>query len=220
MSSEKPTSLRQAREETIDALCQGFARETLSLGELERRLETARSARTRDELTALLRDLPGTTVPARPSDPAPSGGTRPAKRAERRPAPSRDDEETGTRSSSHLAVAVMGGTRRAGRWAPPPEMAAVALMGGVELDFREAVLAPGVTEINCFAFWGSVEITVPPGVQVESRGFALLGGFEQEGETETTPDPDAPRIVVNGLALMGAVEIKVVERGRKLRKNR
>ncbi|MDX1673249.1 MAG: DUF1707 domain-containing protein [Longimicrobiales bacterium] len=221
MSTEKPTSLRQAREETIDALCQGFARESISLGELERRLETARSARSRDELAALLRDLPGTPAPARPASTASRAtGTEPAKRPERRPAPSPDDAEAGVRSSGHLAVAVMGGTRRAGRWAPPQEMAAVALMGGVELDFREAVLGPGVTEINCFAFWGSVEITVPPGVEVESRGFALLGGFEQDGESDTAPDPEAPRIVVNGLALMGAVEIKVVERGRKLGKNR
>lgn len=213
MSRDTPTSLREAREATIDALCEGFAGESLSLSELERRLEAARSARTRDELNRLLRDLPGQDVPmqaeARRTAPAAGSKRGPAKKPESRPA------KTKVRSSSHLAIAIMGGTRRAGRWAPPGEMAAVALMGGVELDFRDAVLQEGTTEINCFAFWGSVEITVPPDVEVESRGFALMGGFDQDAELEARPPPDAARIVINGFALMGAVEIKVAEPGTK-----
>ena len=211
MTDEKPTTLRQARDATIDALCAGFADETLTMSELERRLEAARSARTRDELSRLLRDLPGPGVPmtteARPA--GPKSGT-----------PARNHGSTGVekgevRSSSHLALAIMGGTRRAGRWAPPTEMVAVALMGGVELDFRDAVLESGITEINCFTCWGAVEITVPPDVHVDTRGFALMGGFDQEAELETDPSADAPTIRVNGFALMGAVEIKVAERASK-----
>ena len=221
MSNEKPTTLAQARDRTIDALCRGFADEALSLSELERRLETARAARTREELTRLLLDLPGRSVPAKvDEEPANRGGRTPARRPtggrETRPA-SRSGtaprRRGGVRSSSHLAVAVMGGTRRAGRWAPPTEMAAVALMGGVELDFRDALLEEGVTEINCFAFWGGIEITVPPHVEVESTGFALMGGFDQEAKIDTNPAPGAPTIRVNGFALMGAVEIKVAEPG-------
>lgn len=217
MSNAKPTTLAQARDETIDALCRGFADESLSLSELERRLETARSARTREELNRLLSDIPGVGVPMKQEATPAEGGTRSPKRTgETRPAgrsethPQRDE---GARSSSHLAVAVMGGTRRAGRWVPPAEMAAVALMGGVELDFRDAILEQGVTEINCFAFWGGVEITVPPNVEVESTGFALMGGFDQEAKVDTRPGPGAPTIKVNGFALMGAVEIKVAEPG-------
>ena len=220
MSTDKPTTLRQAREATIDALCKGFAQESLTMSELERRLETARSARTRAELSRLLDDLPGQSVsmtaPAKPEE----GRERaPAERPETKPAEAGSPAKPEARSSSHLAVAVMGGTRRAGRWAPPSEMAAVALMGGVELDFRDAVLQEGVTEINCFAFWGGVEITVPPGVEVQSHGFALLGGFDQDAELETTPGPDAPIIRVNGFALMGAVEIKVAAPGAKMKRD-
>ena len=213
MSTDKPTSLRQARDATIDALCEGFAAESLSMSELERRLEAARAARTREELNRLLRDLPGQNVPmraeAKPTGtPAAQPKRKPAERQEPRPA--RNEK---VRSSSHLALAIMGGTRRAGRWAPPGDMVAVAMMGGVELDFRDAVLEPGTTEINCFAFWGGVEITVPPGVEVESHGFAVMGGFDQDAELPTNPGPDAPTIRVNGFALMGAVEIKVKEPG-------
>ncbi len=220
MSTEH-RSLNQVRDATIDALCQGFAEESISLGELERRLETARAARTRAELNRLLGDLPGQNVPmtakARPA-PGPAGTAGQAPREETslaQPSESRPPKRDQVRSSSHLAIAIMGGTRRAGRWAPPGEMVAVAMMGGVELDFRDAVLQEGTTEINCFAFWGGVEITVPPGVEVESRGFALMGGFDQDAELETRPGPDAPVLRINGFALMGAVEIKVAEPGTK-----
>lgn len=210
MTTDQPRTLAQARDATIDALCKGFADETLSMSELERRLESARSARTREELNRLLRDLPGVRVPMKT---AAKPATRdrpsaPARKPETRPAP-KGDLPTG----SHLALAIMGGTRRAGRWAPPAELVAVAIMGGVELDFRDAVLSAGVTEINCFTFWGGIDITVPPGVRVDSTGFALLGGFDQDAELETRPGPDAPVIRVNGFALMGGVEIKVAEPG-------
>jgi predicted membrane protein len=51
-------------------------------------------------------------------------------------------------------------------------------MGGSELDFREAVMGPGVTELQIFAVCGGVEVVVPPGLNVESHGIAIMGGFE------------------------------------------
>lgn len=206
----EPTSLRGAREETIDALCRRFADDALSMGELERRLEKARGARTRDELEVLLADLQPAGALA---DAGPSARTRPAPRPD--PAPAQ--RTAPRRASSHLAFAVMGGTRRAGRWVPPSKMVAVAIMGGVELDFRDAVLGEDV-EINCFAFWGGVEITVPPDVHVDTRGFAIMGGFDQEAEQGVDVPPGAPVIRINGVAIMGGVEVKVAERGSGVRK--
>lgn len=216
-----PSSLRSVREETIDDLCGRFAADELSLGELERRLEKARAARTRAELNDLLADL----RPARASvaEVASRPRDRPARRAYSVPEaatdarPSTGVDAQAARASSHLAFAVMGGTRRAGRWVPPSNLAAVALMGGVELDFREAVLSGRDVEINCFAFMGGIEITVPPDVHVETHGFALMGGFEQNAELETNPGPDAPTVRINGFALMGGVEVKVAPRGQPIR---
>lgn len=213
----EPTSLRAAREDTIDDLCRRFAEDELSLAELERRLVQARTARTQAELTALFDDLRPAPAPVSRSAAPPRAqsvrraGTRPARSGDAHP--TRGPDLPSTRPSSHLAFAVMGGTRRTGRWIPPTNMAAVAIMGGVELDFRHAVLTGGDVEINCFAFWGAVEITVPPDVHVDTHGFALMGGFEQTSELEAHPDPGAPTIRINGFALMGGVEVKVAERG-------
>lgn len=201
-------TLRSAREATIDALTQRFAADEISLAELERRLDRARAATTRDELRRLLADLsaPAPTPPV----PMPEGGRAPAEPADAtRVARPRSREADEPRAGSHLAFAVMGGTRRAGKWAPPGRILAVAIMGGVELDFRDAVLTPGVTEINVFAFWGGVEIVVPPGVRVDSHGMALMAGFDEVAEEETDPGPDAPTIRINGVAIMAGVEIHV-----------
>jgi hypothetical protein len=219
----EPVTLQAAREQAIDLLCRRFADDTLSMPELERRLDKARSARTREELRSLLADLPGPpTSPARttgaPLSPAPGTGpeARLARPAARAPGRHRAGGERGVRTSSSVALAVLGGTRRAGKWAPPENMLALAVMGGVELDFREALLAPGsVTTITCFAFWGGIEITVPPDVQVDTAGFALLGGFEQADEALEEPPEDAPVIRVNGLALMGGVEVSCRRPGAK-----
>lgn len=226
--SPDPTTLRAAREETIDALCRHFAADHLSLGELERRLEKARGARTRTDLRALVGDL-GPTRPAAtatapepdrsPPRPTPPPAHRPDRGAERRStdgvpeAASAAWDPDGTtpalRQSSQLAFAVMGGASRTGRWAPPSSMTAVAIMGGVELDFRGAIFSGETIEINCFAFWGAVEIVVPPGVHVDTNGLALLGGFDQSAGLDTTPGAGAPTIRINGLALMGAVAVEV-----------
>ncbi len=215
----EPTSLRSAREETIDALCGRFADDAISLAELERRLEKARGARTRAELNELLVDL----KPARSPVPINQGSkgrhheTVPEAATAARP--SRGGGSEVARASSHLAFAVMGGTRRAGAWVPPSSLAAVALMGGVELDFRDALMEGRDVEVNCFAFMGGIEITVPPDVHVETRGFAFMGGFDQEAKTETRPAPGAPTIRITGFALMGAVEVKVARRGKLVEKS-
>src|SRR6185295_10761269 len=54
----------------------------------------------------------------------------------------------------------------------------VAIMGGVELDLRQAELPPGVTEISAFVLMGGLVVRVPPGVRLETDGFAFMGGFE------------------------------------------
>ena len=216
--SEAPATLRTAREATIDALCDGFARDELSLGELERRLARAREAQTREELRSLLDDLqrPPAPVPTRPQQ-RKRMGAEPADATSARP---RSIGDVPARRGSHLAIAVMGGTRRSGKWEPPGNMLAMAIMGGVELDFREAILGPGVTEINVFAFWGGIEITVPPGVFVDTHGMAIMGAFEEDAELESEPPADAPTIRVNGIAIMAGVEIRVRRPGEPKERSR
>ena len=112
-----------------------------------------------------------------------------------------------------FVVAALGGTKRKGRWSPARKNYAVSVMGGVQLDFREAALAPGVTEVKVYTVMGGVDIIVPPGLNVESHGMALLGGFEHKGDTTMHPDPHAPTLRITGLAIMGGVDVSVRQSG-------
>lgn len=106
-------------------------------------------------------------------------------------------------------VAALGGVERKGRWIPARQNYLFAVMGGMVLDFREALLPPGDTEVWVFTVMGGAEIIVPPGLAVETDGVAILGGFEHAEDANLSTDPDAPSLRVRGVALMGGVEVKI-----------
>ncbi|MEJ2217465.1 MAG: DUF1707 domain-containing protein [Gemmatimonadota bacterium] len=222
-----PPTLASLREQTIDVLCKHFAEDRLSMSELERRLDRATAARTRRELAALLSDLQGPsgapapvssgeeTSPARktagrsPRDVRDEGDRANARRpARRRRAPITDEDRRAAADS--VVVAILGGSRKVGRWRPPPHLHAVAFWGGVVLDLRDAILPEGRFEVSAFAVMGGVDIIVPPDLPVETNGIALLGGFDQAAETAYGDDDEGgPRLVVSGFALMGGVSVKL-----------
>jgi hypothetical protein len=81
----------------------------------------------------------------------------------------------------------------------------VAVMGGCELDLRQADMADGEAVIDTLAFMGGIEIKVPEDWTVVCKGFPFMGGFE-----DTTKPPQGgadKRLIVRGLAFMGGVEV-------------
>jgi len=203
-------TLSQARQATIDALCDHFANDAMGMEDFEKRVEIAHKASTADELKALLSDLPGGNLPApRGADASSTELTRAGR--------SFTVATPGQVKEREFVVAVLGGTSRKGRWTPARKNVSVAVMGGAELDFREAVMAPGVTELQVFALWGGVEIIVPPELNVQSHGFALLGGFEHAGNAIGESEPDVPTLRIVGVACMGGVEITVRHPGETSR---
>jgi len=78
-------------------------------------------------------------------------------------------------------------------------------MGGIELDLRRAGIERRA-DISVFAFWGGVEIKVPPTWRVTVRGLPLLGGWENK--TAIPAGPNAPELVVHLTTIMAGAEIK------------
>jgi hypothetical protein len=115
-----------------------------------------------------------------------------------------------------VVLAIMGGATRKGAWTPARQNFAFSVMGGTELDFREASLGRGVTEVRVFALMGGVDIVIPPGVNVESHGIGIMGGFDHRGDVDE-PDIDAPTLRISGLAIMGGVDISVRHPGESAR---
>ena len=177
------------RTAVVDRLQAALAEGRITVQEFTERAATAHAARTLGELEPLLRDLPGAGAAAAPV----AAGAR----ADQAPP----------------VVAVFSGATRRGHWLPARRETAVAVFGGVELDYRSAPLGPEPLELRAFAVFGGVEVTVPEGVRVELTGFALFGGRDVRGGEAWTP-PDAPVLRVHAVAVFGGVEVKVRPRQR------
>jgi predicted membrane protein len=81
-----------------------------------------------------------------------------------------------------------------------------AIMGGIELDLRQAGTENGHAVIDVFVLWGGVEIIVPPDWAVSNEITPIMGGAE-DGSTGTQQAKH--RLVVTGVVIMGGVDIKV-----------
>ncbi|ADG73492.1 conserved hypothetical protein [Cellulomonas flavigena DSM 20109] len=78
-----------------------------------------------------------------------------------------------------------------------------AIMGGVELDLRQADIE-GSARIDVFTFWGGVDIKVPRTWDVRVTGLPLLGGWEDR----TQPVPGGPVLEVRVVTVMAGAEVR------------
>lgn len=168
------------REHTVELLRRHSVDGRLTLEEFAGRIEAAYEAKTREELDALTEDLPADQRTATPA-------TR--------------------RSPSRWIVSILSGTERRGRWRLARNTKVVAVLGGAELDLRQAELEHPDATMTVVAFLGGVEITVPEGVDVDVGGFAFLGGKEFR-PADTAPPPSAPTLRIRAFAVLGGVEIR------------
>ena len=76
--------------------------------------------------------------------------------------------------------------------------------GGIAVDLRGATLAPDA-RLTVNALWGGVAIRVPPHWRVESNAHALGGGVAIS--SALTKYPDAPRLSIDGFALLGGIAV-------------
>ena len=211
------------RQWVVDALCEAYAQDQLGLQELERRLDQANRLRSEPELRALVADL---TLSSGAGPVAAVGdGPRPAASA-RPTVPEARDEHSLSRVDPALVfdrqfcVGFWSGRVRKGGWVPARRITALAVMGGVKLDFREAVFGSEVVDVTALAVMGGVEIIVPPGVHVETDGSAVMGGLEDRTEYSTDQHPSAPTLRIKGAAVMGGIEIDVRLPGESAREAR
>jgi len=128
-------------------------------------------------------------------------------------------------------IAVFGDSARSGRWVPPERLLAVAGFGNVKLDFRDADLPEGPTEIRPFAVFGNVELIVPRDLDVELNGVSVFGKVQHRsarqagrklidrvlGRPASGPvdgdevDDGDHWLVVHGWAVFGNVKVTVVD---------
>jgi hypothetical protein len=196
-------SLKERRETAIQSLCRHFAEDRLDITEFEARLDLAHRASTTKDLDALLADL---QAPAE---------VRPAAQD----APRRSDLLRETVRDSRTLFAFMGGVERRGQWMPARKNLVIAIMGGAELDFREAEMPAGETEVYIICMMGGAEIIVPPELAVDASGIAIMGGFAHAAAPRRL-EPGSAVLRISGLCIMGGVDIHVRHPGESAKQAR
>jgi hypothetical protein len=103
-------------------------------------------------------------------------------------------------------VAILGGARRAGHWVVPERFTCFTVMGGIELDLREAQFSAREVTIQAFCLMGGVSIIAPDDIDVDVSGIGFMGGFDHQASGPGLPG--APKVKVVGLAVMGGVDVR------------
>ena len=200
MADAPVPSLNRAREQKISELSQHFANDDLSLDELERRIELVYKAGTIAELEAITADLRVAALALAARD-AISVAPRRVLAADAR---------------RGRLLAIMGESRRTGRWLVPGELRVVSLMSDTRLDLTQAVMATGTSEIHLSVVWSACRLIVPPGMRVINEMHAIMSSVTSSADEMDPPGSsrtDAPTIRLTGTALMA--EVKVVVRRRE-----
>ncbi len=109
-------------------------------------------------------------------------------------------------ASTVTAVAIMSGVQRTCRAQSFRGGEFTAIMGGCEIDLRQAAIEADEAVINIFAFWGGIEFKVPDNWAVSAEILPLLGGCDDR--TQAHGEGPHKRLVIKGLAIMGGVEVR------------
>ena len=178
----------QERQLVAEVLRQAAGEGRIDVDELDKRLEATFAAKTYAEIVPITADLPTASV----------GGL---------PVPRSGAPVAGPTHDSSFAM--MSTTRRRGPWQVGAQHKAFALMGGVVLDLREAIVAGQEVAINASVFMGSVDVYVDEHTVVICDGRAIMGDYsESRSKVRAQPQPDSPVVRVFGRAVMGRVNVK------------
>jgi hypothetical protein len=169
------------RDATIIRLRDAMAEGRLTLDDFSERTDTALTALTRDQLAAVVADLP--TAPAVPAMAAQAAGWEP------------------------WVIGIMGSAKRTGRWRVGHQIHAVAVMGECMIDLRQGIIDASVITVDALSVMGSIEVVVPEGVEVDLGGVAIMGSKEMK-MGGPPPPYGAPIVRITGLALMGSIKVR------------
>ncbi|WP_219462669.1 DUF1707 SHOCT-like domain-containing protein [Nonomuraea rhizosphaerae] len=182
------------REAVVEQLRIASVDGRLTLAELTDRTEAAYTATTHAELALLTQDLPATG--AAPMAPA---------------------QQAAPKRKRRWFVGIMGDSKRRGTWRIDQELGAVAVMGDVVLDLREAEVRTNMVEILAVSVMGDVKIIVPDGVNVDLDGMAIMGD-KRVDVMEAAPGMNVPVVRVQAYAVMGDVKVVGDSQAQPLRR--
>lgn len=179
------------RHKVAELLRQAAGEGRIDLDELDERLEATYQAKTYGDLVPITADLPA------------AGGAAPT------PVPTRTGPTAGVPAVRYSsAIAIMSETKRAGVWLVEAEQTAVAVMGSVVLDLREAQFESHEVLVTANAVLGEVKVIVDAGTTVILEGVGVMGEFsEQRPKVPFDAEQGGPVVRMRGFAMLGSVHV-------------
>lgn len=185
MSELEPSRMRVSdadRHKVAEVLREAAGDGRIDLEEFDERLEATFAAKTYADLVPITHDL-GPAIPLTSASPV-SGVER------------------------ERAVAIMGGVERRGVWVVPEHFQVFCLMGGAEIDLRQAHFSAPEVRLTVNTFMGGATIIVNHQTHVIVRGTGIMGGYSPpRSGPETVIGADSPVVRIGGVAIMGGVSV-------------
>ena len=162
----------------------------LTAEELDERVEAALTARTYNELAALVADLPGA-----PGAVVSAPAARP-----------REVVRIDCQQSS---------TNRQGRWTVPQRMEVRINSGNVTLDFTDAEIASPTLQIDAEIYHGNMNLVTRPGIVVNTDDLAIHGSNVKADAAQGAGTPVILRIDVAGQLHHSNLRVRPPRRPRR-----
>ena len=184
MSGLEPSRMRISdadRNKVAEILREAAGDGRIDLTELDERLDATYAAKTYAELVPITHDL----APAVTTNAAAVNSVQ-----------------------RERAVAIMGGVERRGVWTVPENFTVFCLMGGAELDLREARFSAPEVTLTINTFMGGANIIVNRSTNVIVHGVGIMGGYSApRSDDEVQLTADSPTVHIKGVAIMGGVSV-------------
>ncbi|AKK04758.1 putative DUF1707 family protein/predicted membrane protein (DUF2154) [Corynebacterium mustelae] len=118
-------------------------------------------------------------------------------------------------SKTGKTLSIFAENSRSGSWVCAREHTVVSAFGESVIDLTTAQFESPVTNLTALSLLGEITIIVPDTFQIKQDVVAILGEAKIKDSGKVRPmstiqDPDAPTLVISGLAALGTVKIKRV----------
>jgi len=107
-------------------------------------------------------------------------------------------------------LALVGSSKSSrGPWRSARKWRSVAIFGSTEVDFRQAQLPEGVTEVVLFSLFGANHLIVRSDMPVTITGLSLLGSRTMRRSlAKQMPPLTAKSLRVSGMNILGRLTVK------------
>jgi uncharacterized protein DUF1707/cell wall-active antibiotic response 4TMS protein YvqF len=183
MADQRPDVLRVSdaeRQQTSRRLQGACVEGYLTLEDFSQRVGRALAAQTRGELAELTRDLPERLA------------STTARALPERPG---------------STIVLLSGVERTGLWRIAETSSLLVVLGNCKLDLRRATIAASLTTIHVRIVFGSLEVIVPHGVEVELEASSVLSSKTLR-VTGSSPVGEPPRIAITGVVVGGSLTVR------------